>query len=81
MRHAAVMRGDGLFAEPLGELARDALGHAPRVDEHERRAVLRDQLGQARVDFRPDLVRHHRLERRPRNFDGQIALRAGARRR
>ena len=30
-----------LLAEPLGQVARDALGHAPRVDEHERGAVLR----------------------------------------
>ena len=40
LRHAAVMRGDGVFAETIAELARDAFGHAPRVDEHERRAVL-----------------------------------------
>ena len=72
--HAAVMRGDGLIAEPIGKLARDAFGHAPGVDEHERGAVLLDELSQARVDFPPHLVRHHRLERRPRNFEAQIAL-------
>ena len=71
--HAAVMRGDGLFAETVGELARDALGHAPGVDEHERGAVLRDELGQAGVDFRPHFLRHHRLERRSRNLQAQIA--------
>ena len=67
------MRGDGGFAETVGELARDPFGHAPGVDEHQRRAVLRDELGQASVDFRPHLVRHHRLERRSWNFQAQIA--------
>ena len=43
---AAVMRGDLLLAEALGEMARHALGHAARVDEDERGAVLRDQLGE-----------------------------------
>ena len=46
LRQAAVMRGDGLFAEAIAEIARDALGHAPRVDEHQRRAMRRDELGQ-----------------------------------
>ena len=72
--HAAVMGGDGGFAEAVGELARDAFGHPPRVDEHERRAVLGDEFGQARVDFRPHFVRHHRFERRTGNLEAQIAL-------
>ena len=38
--HAAVMGGDGCLAETIAELARDALGHAPGVDEHQRRAML-----------------------------------------
>ena len=66
--HAAVMGGDGLFAKAVGELARDAFGHAPGVDEHQRRAVVLDELGQARVNVLPHLVRHHRLERRSWNF-------------
>ena len=73
LRHAAVVRGDGLFAEPVGELARDAFGHATSVDEHQRRAVLHDKLRQARVDFSPHVVRHHRLERRSRKLEGEIA--------
>ena len=68
------MRRHGLIAEPVGELARDALGHAPGVDEHQRRAVLFDELGQARVGFGPHLVRHHRLERRSRDLEAQITL-------
>ena len=71
--HAAVMRGDGLFAKTVGQLARDAFGHAPGVDEHQRRAVVLDEFGQARVNVLPHLVRHHRLERRSRNFDAQVA--------
>ena len=40
LREAAVVRGDVLFAEALREVVGDALGHAARVDEDERRAVL-----------------------------------------
>ena len=37
---AAVVRGDAVFAEPFGEMARDALDHAARVREHQRGVVL-----------------------------------------
>ena len=74
LRHAAVMRGDGFFAETIAELARDAFRHAPGVDEDERRAVLGDELGQPRIKFRPYLVGHDRLERRSWNLQAQIAL-------
>ncbi len=73
LSHAAVMGGDVALAEAVGELAGDAFGHAPGVDEHQGRAVLLDQVGQAGVDLRPDLARHHRFERRSRHFDAQIA--------
>ena len=52
-REAAVVAGDRVLAQQLGELGRDALGHLARVDEDERRAVLADQLGHPRVDLRP----------------------------
>ena len=39
-RQAAVMRGDIVFAQPLAQMMRDALGQAPRVHEHQRRAML-----------------------------------------
>ncbi len=71
--HAAVMRGDGVLAETIAELARDAFGHPPGVDEHERRVVLRNERDQARVDFLPHVRRHDRLERRRRNLEAQIA--------
>jgi hypothetical protein len=54
-RHAAVMRRDGVFAEAVAEFARDAFSHAPCVDEHERRAVLRDEFGEARVELPPNV--------------------------
>ncbi len=40
LRHAAVVRHDVRGAEQLGEVPRRALGHAPRVDEDERGAML-----------------------------------------
>ena len=39
-RQAAMMREHGVFAEPLAEMMGDPLGQPPRVDEHERGAVL-----------------------------------------
>ena len=53
LREAAVMRGDRILAEPFGEMARGALGHAPRIDENQRRAMLRDEFGEAVVDALP----------------------------
>ena len=47
LRHAAVMRHHLLGAEQLGQVARGALRHAPRVDEHERRAMRRREVGEA----------------------------------
>ena len=59
LRKAAVMRGDMLLADPLGQMARDALGQPPRIDENQRGAVLADQVRQPIVDLRPHLARHH----------------------
>ena len=56
----------------------DALGHAARVDEDQRGAVRRDQLGQPVVDLLPDLARHHRFERRRRHLEGEVARAAVA---
>ena len=47
-------------AEPLAEVARGALGHAARIDEDERGAVLRGELDHALPDLVPLVVRHHR---------------------
>ena len=71
-RQAAVMRQHRVFAQPLGQMVRDALGQPPRVDEHQRRPVLGDQLGDAVVDLLPHLVRRDRPKLVLRNFDRQI---------
>ncbi len=75
---AAVMRRHVLLAQALGEMPGHALGQAPRVDEHQRGAVLAHQLGQAVVDQLPDLVGHHRFQRRDRHLQRQVARSAVA---
>src|ERR1019366_844673 len=56
LREAPVVGADALFAEAFAQVVGDALGHAPRVDEDERRPVLLDERGEAIVDFAPLLV-------------------------
>ena len=56
LRQAPVMSGDGVLAQPIAEVPRRALRHAPRVDEHERGAMTADQGGQPIVVLLPDLV-------------------------
>ena len=53
LREAAVVRGDASLAERLAELVRDALGQPPRVDEHQRGAVLATRARDARRGSRP----------------------------
>ena len=67
-------RRDVLGADALGEEARRALGEAPVVDEDERGPVRLDQLGEPVVQLVPDLVRHHRFERRARQLQREVAL-------
>ena len=55
-REAAVVAGDRVLSEPLGEAGRQALRHLSRIDEHERRAVLLDERRQTSVDDVPLLV-------------------------
>ena len=71
---AAVVRGDEFPADQLGQVARHALGHAPRVDEDERGAMLARELGKPQVDLPPDIARHDRFERGRRNLDREVAL-------
>ena len=47
LREAAVVRGDDVVAEPLAELVREPFGEAAGVHEHERRAVLLHERGDA----------------------------------
>jgi hypothetical protein len=74
LREAAVVRADGLLAEPVCQVSRDTLHHLPRVDEDERRAMAADQRRQAVVVFLPDLARHHGFERRARDLECQIQM-------
>ena len=69
---AAVVRRDLIRPQALGEMQREPLRQPPGVHEHQRRAVLRDQLHQPLVDLVPHLGRHHRLERRRRDLDREI---------
>ena len=67
------MSGDGALVEALRELAGDAFGHAASVDEHQRRAVLLDELRQASIDLRPRFARHDRLQGRTGQFQLKVA--------
>ena len=70
----AVVGGHRVRAQALAQLVRGALGHAPRVDEDQRRAVRVDELAQAGVDLLPHLVGHHRRQGRA----GQLQRRVHA---
>lgn len=74
LRQAAVMRGDRVLAEPVGEMARHALGGAARVDEHQRRAMRGREPGDAVVHLFPHIGRHHRFERHVRQLQREVAL-------
>ena len=69
-----MVRGDVFLAQPLGQVARHAFGDAPLVDEDQRRAVLRDQAGQAVVQLLPHFGRQHGAQRRSRHLDAEIAF-------
>ena len=71
--HAAVMGGDRVVAQALGQLARHALAHAAGVDEDERGPVRADEAREPVVDLAPDLVGHDRFERRVRRLDREVA--------
>ncbi len=61
-RQAAVVRGDLVFSQTIGQRARQALRQAPGVHEYQSGSMLVDQLHQPFVDLPPDLRRHHRFE-------------------
>ena len=71
-REAAVVRGDGIRAEALAKMMRDAFGQAPRVDEDQRRAMLASEFRDAVVNLAPHFVRGDGAEFARGNFDGQI---------
>ena len=67
-----MMRGDTRVTEPVGEFARNALGHAARIDEDERGAVAFDELSQLVIDLVPNLGRHHGFEWGGWNFKLEV---------
>ena len=73
LRQASVMRGDRRLAQAIRQLARHTLGHASRVDEHQRGAMRLDQPHQLVVDLLPHVGGHHRFQRRLWHFKPQIA--------
>ena len=75
---AAVVRGDVLLPERLGQRARHPLRHAPGVDEHERGAVRLDEGAQPAIHLGPYLAGHHRFERRVGQLQREVALAAVA---
>ena len=62
LRQAAVVGGDHVVAEALAELVGEPLGQPAGVDEHERGAVLADELGDAVEHVAHLLGRGDRLE-------------------
>ena len=55
-------------------MARDALGHAPRVHKHQSCLMLANKLSNAIVNFLPDFIGHHCFQWRVGNFDREIEL-------
>ncbi len=64
-REATVVRQNGVFAQPLGQMVRHALRQPAGIDEDQRGAILADQLGGAVVDLAPHLVAGYRRRVRP----------------
>src|SRR5437773_1085419 len=62
-REAAMVTRHRIRRETLRELACHPFRGAPRVDEHERRPVLANELGKTIVHFIPHLAGHDGLER------------------
>ena len=62
LRQGPVVRGHDVVAEARAQLVREPLGHAARVDEDQRGAVLSDQRGDAVEDVAHLLGRRDRLE-------------------
>ncbi len=74
LRETAVVGRDILLTETLGEVAGHALHHAAGVGEHQRGVVFFDEPGELVVHRRPDLARHHRLQRRGRHHQVDVAF-------
>ena len=73
-REAAVVGGHRLGPEALAEVHRHALDEPPCVDEHDRRAVLAREGGDAVVDLAPLLVRAHGAELVVQHLDLEVRV-------
>ncbi|CAI8846367.1 hypothetical protein EMIT0P176_20244 [Pseudomonas sp. IT-P176] len=69
---AAVVRGHRVLAQAFAEVAAQAFGQAPGVDEDQGGAVLAGEGGDALIDQLPDIVGHHCRQRHGRHFDVQV---------
>ena len=68
------MRRYSRFTQPIGQSGGGAFRQPPRINEDQCGVMLIDQLFQAVINFNPDLIGHNRFERRPGDFNQQIAL-------
>ena len=73
---AAVVRGDPLGPEAIGQVAGDALDEPPGVDEHQRGSVLAGESRDPVVDLLPLLVGAHRAQLVAQHLDGQVHVAA-----
>src|SRR5689334_7212374 len=73
-RKTPVMRRDCIGSEKFAQMMGYTFGHATRVHEHERRPMFLNQFREPGINFLPNVVRHHRFERRFRNLDREIDL-------
>ena len=73
-REAAVVRGDGVLPQPLGQVQGHPLDQPPRVDEHQRRVMRPRQVGDAIVELGPLLVRGHRAQLVLGHQDAQVQV-------
>ena len=69
-----MMRSDFVLAEAFTEMMSSPFSEAACVNKDERGPVCFDKSGEAAIYLGPDLVRHHRFERRARKLDRQIEI-------
>ena len=73
-RHAAMVRGDRLFAHALGQMMRNPLGQPSRIDEDQRRAILAGQRDDSIINLVPHLIAGDRTEFAGGSFHRQVEL-------
>ncbi len=71
--HAAVVRGNLIGTQALGQGSGCSLGHAARVHKNQSGVMIVDQPGEPVMDQLADFARHHGFERRGRKLDGEVA--------